>query len=292
MALQTFTAGQVLTASQVTALQANDYNQTVSTKTANYTLLAADKGTRLVGNGTSITFTVDNTIFSAGDTLKIHNINSTALTIAAGAGVTINAAAGLTIAQWQEAVLYATSASSFILFESTASSAQGLTLLNTTSFSGVNSVSLPANTFTSAYKNYKFVFNCVGSTFDFIRLRMRASGSDNSSNNYKWTLFSSQFANVSGNWSGTGNTTLQSSIIFTYMYNGFPTYQEGMIYNPQATEYTSLNALGVYVQDATTGGYSNHVNGALTVTTSYDSFSLIPASGTMTGSISIYGVNE
>ena len=167
----------------------------------------------------------------------------------------------------------------------------GMVLLNTTSFSGVASVSLPANTFTSAYKNYKFVFNCVGSTFDFIRLRMRASGTDNSSNNYKWTLLTSQFNQVNANWAGTGNTTLQSSIIFTYMYNGFPTYQEGMIYNPQATEYTSLNALGNYVQDATTGGYSNQVNGALTVTTSYDSFSLIPASGTMTGSISIYGVN-
>ena len=167
----------------------------------------------------------------------------------------------------------------------------GMVLLNTTSFSGVSSVSLPANTFTSAYKNYKFVFNCVGSTFDFIRLRMRASGTDNSSNNYKWTLLTSQFNQVNANWAGTGNTTLQSSIIFTYMYNGFPTYQEGMIYNPQATEYTSLNALGNYVQDATTGGYSNQVNGALTVTTSYDSFSLIPASGTMTGSISIYGVN-
>jgi hypothetical protein len=46
MALTTFTAGQVLTAAQLNAVQANDYNQTVSTKTASYTLVAADKGTR------------------------------------------------------------------------------------------------------------------------------------------------------------------------------------------------------------------------------------------------------
>jgi len=167
----------------------------------------------------------------------------------------------------------------------------GMVLLNTTSFSAVSSVSLPANTFTSAYKNYKFVFNCVGSTFSLINLRMRASGSDNSSNNYKWTNLSSQFALANGNWTPVGNTTLQSSILFTYMYNGFPTYMEGIIYNPQATEYTSLNAYGNYLQDATTGGYSQYTNGALTVTTSYDSFSLIPASGNMTGSISIFGVN-
>ena len=46
MAIQDFTAGQILTAAQMDALQANDYNQTVSTKTDNYVLVAADKGTR------------------------------------------------------------------------------------------------------------------------------------------------------------------------------------------------------------------------------------------------------
>jgi hypothetical protein len=50
MALTTFTSGQVLTAAQLNAVQANDYNQTVSTKTASYTLVAADKGTRVVMN--------------------------------------------------------------------------------------------------------------------------------------------------------------------------------------------------------------------------------------------------
>jgi hypothetical protein len=48
MAIQDFVAGQVLTAAQMDALQANDYNQTVSNKTASYTLVAADKGTRVV----------------------------------------------------------------------------------------------------------------------------------------------------------------------------------------------------------------------------------------------------
>jgi hypothetical protein len=161
----------------------------------------------------------------------------------------------------------------------------------TVSFSGASTVSLNG-VFSSAYKDYKFVFDCVGSTFDFIRLRMRASGTDNSSNNYKWTILNSQFNQVNGNWAPAGNTTLQSSILFTYMYNGFPTYMEGIINRPQATEYTSLNAFGNYVQDATTGGYSQYTNGALTVTTSYDGFSLIPASGNMTGSLSVYGYNK
>ena len=49
MAKQTWATGDVLTASSMTALQANDYNQTVSTKTASYTLAAADVGTREIG---------------------------------------------------------------------------------------------------------------------------------------------------------------------------------------------------------------------------------------------------
>jgi hypothetical protein len=80
MAIQDFTTGQVLTAAQMDSLQANDYNQTVSTKTADYTLVAADKGTRVVMNAAgATTITVDDSLFTAGDTLQLQNI---------GAGVT------------------------------------------------------------------------------------------------------------------------------------------------------------------------------------------------------------
>ena len=72
MALQTFTAGQVLTAAQVTALQSNDFNQTVSTKTADYVLVAADKGTRVEMNAAgATTITVNTDLFNAGDTIVL-----------------------------------------------------------------------------------------------------------------------------------------------------------------------------------------------------------------------------
>lgn len=117
MAKQTFTSGQVLTATQVNGLQTNDFNQTVSTKTAAYTFVVGDRGTRVVLNDTTPrTFTIDNSIFSAGDTIQVHNINTGVLTIAAGAGVTLNGADGVTLAQWQSGTIYFTSASSAILF--------------------------------------------------------------------------------------------------------------------------------------------------------------------------------
>jgi hypothetical protein len=97
MALTTFTSGQVLTAAQLNAVQANDYNQTVSTKTASYTLVAADKGTRVVMNvAAANTVTVNTSLFSAGDTLVIQNIGAGTTTVTAGTA-TVSSAGPLAI---------------------------------------------------------------------------------------------------------------------------------------------------------------------------------------------------
>ena len=85
MALQTFTASQVLTATQMNNLQANDYNWTVTAKTASYVLTAADKGTTItMSNAGATTITVNNSLFSAGDTLRIYNIGAGTCTVTAG----------------------------------------------------------------------------------------------------------------------------------------------------------------------------------------------------------------
>jgi hypothetical protein len=116
MAIQTFTAGQVLTAAQMNSLQANDYNQTVSTKTDSYTLVAADKGTRVVMNkATATTITVNTSLFSAGDTLFIQNIGAGTCTITAGTA-TVTTAGSLALSTWAGGTLYFTSASAAIFF--------------------------------------------------------------------------------------------------------------------------------------------------------------------------------
>ena len=118
MAIQTFTAGQVLTAAQMTSLQANDYNQTVSTKTASYTLVAADKGTRVVMNSASATtITVNTSLFSAGDTLVLQNIGAGVCTVTAGTA-TVSTAGSLAIPQNGSGVLYFTSAGVSIFYPS------------------------------------------------------------------------------------------------------------------------------------------------------------------------------
>jgi len=117
MALTTFTSGQVLTAAQMNALQANDYNQTVSTKTASYTLVAADKGTRVVMNSaSSTTITVNTSLFNAGDTLFIQNTGAGGTcTITAGTA-TVTTAGSLALGAWAGGTLYFTSASAAVFF--------------------------------------------------------------------------------------------------------------------------------------------------------------------------------
>ena len=109
MAKQTFTTGQVLTAAEMTTLQTNDYNQTVTAKTANYVLVAADAGTRItMSNAGATAITVNTSLFAAGDTLFITNIGAGACTITAGTA-TVSTASSLVLAQYDSGRLYFTS---------------------------------------------------------------------------------------------------------------------------------------------------------------------------------------
>jgi len=109
-----FTQGQVLTAAQMNAITTLPIND----QTASYVALVGDVGKRIVMNVASAnTVTINNSVFAAGDTIFIANKNA-ATTITAGAGVTINSASGLELAQYQSGTLVALSASSFLFFES------------------------------------------------------------------------------------------------------------------------------------------------------------------------------
>lgn len=128
MAKQTFTTGSVLTAAQMNSLQANDYNWTVSQKTASYVLVAADAGTRIEMNAAgATTITVNTGLFAAGDTLFIQNIGAGTTTITAGTA-TVTTASSLALSQYQSGTLYFSSASAAIFFGDSATPAAGSTL--------------------------------------------------------------------------------------------------------------------------------------------------------------------
>jgi hypothetical protein len=147
MAKQTFTTGQVLSAAQVNALQANDYNTTVSTKTASYVLVASDVGTTIVQNvATANTVTVNTGLFAAGDTLRIQNIGAGIATVTAGTA-TVNTANSLALPQWGSGILYFTAPSAAIFFPSAGAAAAAAATFS--GFSGTNSggINAPTSTF-------------------------------------------------------------------------------------------------------------------------------------------------
>ena len=107
-----FVASTVLTASQLNST----FNVPVETKTDSYTLVAADGGKRIVMNkATATTITVNTGLFSAGDSVWIHNIGAGTCTITAGTA-TVNTEASLALGQWGGGQLYFTSGSTAIFF--------------------------------------------------------------------------------------------------------------------------------------------------------------------------------
>jgi hypothetical protein len=116
---QTFTSGQVLTAAQMTSLQYNDYVWTVSTKTASYTLVADDAGTRIdVNSATATAITVNTNLFSPGQTLYIQNRGAGSCTITAGTA-TVSSSGSLVLGQYDGGTLYFVSTGVAIFFSAT-----------------------------------------------------------------------------------------------------------------------------------------------------------------------------
>ena len=109
---QTFTAGQVLTAAQMTLLQENIWIDDVNTQTGtSYTLVLTDAGKQVtMSNASASTLTVPanaSVAFVIGTRISVINLGAGIVTLTPAAAVTIsNAAADLTIPQYGVAILF------------------------------------------------------------------------------------------------------------------------------------------------------------------------------------------
>tara|TARA_R110002126_G_scaffold27356_2_gene91940 strand:+ start:481 stop:1320 length:840 start_codon:yes stop_codon:yes gene_type:complete len=262
MAIQDFTAGQVLTAAQMDNLQANDYNQTVSTKTANYTLVAADKGTRVVMNAAgATTITVNTSLFSAGDTLQLQNIGAGVTTVTAGTA-TVSSAGPLAIPQYGSGTLYFTSAGVSIYFPSAVTippASSGLTFISSTTCVNGSATQIN-NCFSSTYDNYTIQFTGVtGSTYGTgVQARLGSGGTPDTSSVY-YTGSSTWGSNL-GYWgimnvpntSGTNmsftmtiyvpNQARPTSGTGEYLYYSSSVALNGF-YNNTSTQYTDFTCI-------------------------------------------------
>jgi hypothetical protein len=287
MAKQTFVADAILTAAQMNSLQGNDFNQTVSTKTASYVLVAADAGTKIVMNSASATtITVNTSLFAAGDNVTILNISSGVCTVTAGTA-TVSTAGTLALVANAGGTLYFTSAGvSVFQADGVAASAGGLTLINTTTFVGQSSQSVN-NCFSATYANYLILFSNIvanNSTPRELTFRLRVGGVDNSTA----SSYSTQRVGAHSTSTAYAELLQQSQMLLEQISNSRQTNATVTLTNPFTTDKTGLdvkaNGFRTTLNDITVYGLGEH-----TQAVSYDGFTLISASLTISGTIRVYG---
>jgi hypothetical protein len=248
MALTTFTSGQVLTAAQLNAVQANDYNQTVSTKTASYTLVAADKGTRIVMNvATANTVTVNTSLFSAGDTLVIQNIGAGVTTVTAGTA-TVSSAGPLAIPTNGSGTLYFTSAGVSIFYPSAGPAASsGLTFISTTTASGTSFTI--SSCFSATYDNYVLQIGNVTTNSSPGKFRMRLGSGTAHAFNLNFVAMTGATYNADSSAS-TGNININSPFLTTPTTYGALTQTQSEIYIMQGLETSSTSFTDITFSNA------------------------------------------
>jgi hypothetical protein len=158
----------------------------------------------------------------------------------------------------------------------------GMVLLNTTSFSAVASASLPANTFSSTYTNYRLIVNIDAASTDsqILTVRLRAAGTDATGSNYSWALVKNAYT-TSGTFDGATQTSwIVGNSGVTNANFAFDLLQ------PFNAEPTNISGYAIQSSDIF------FVAAKHTLSTSYDSATILIGSGTMTGSYSIFGYNK
>jgi hypothetical protein len=170
-----------------------------------------------------------------------------------------------------------------------AATSQGMTLINTTSFSGVSSQAV-TSIFSSTYKNYKIILNITSVTSDcsiFIKMR---SGATDSSASYT----SNRLQVINGTVSGAyGSPETNGFFIFnpdTAVGSGY--YNASIdLSNPFESLTTTAQVFSVGLNQ--TGSYFLNLGGTLhELSNSYDSLNVLTSAGNMTGSIRVYGYNQ
>lgn len=136
--------------------------------------------------------------------------------------------------------------------------------------------------FSAAYTNYRLVMDYdAGTAGGNLDLRWRVGGTDNTTaNSYSAQLFQANSTTIAG-VRVTGSSLRIGSQQTTFT-NGIAMD----IYRPFAADTTGVS---VFNLDSSNNSYLTLVAGTHNQDVSYDGFTLIPAAGTLSGALTIYG---
>ena len=165
----------------------------------------------------------------------------------------------------------------------------GLVFITGASFTTQTSVSLPNDTFTATYRNYRMIWNVTGGPAGVATItgRLRASGSDSSASSYA-------NMNVGINTAGaadSGGSAGQTSFAYGTSYPSLnaPTLVLD-VYEPKNTQQTHLLGSALSVTADGNNYVGRHFVQRFNATTAFDSFTLISSvASSMTGYYRVYG---
>lgn len=164
----------------------------------------------------------------------------------------------------------------------------GLAYLTGATFTTVTSFSLPNDTFSATYRNYRMVINITAVTADAtFTMRLRGSGSDITSANYIDALQGIDFGGNAANLANVSATSWNmgeqdaTAVRYDVVLD---------IQNPKATAVTNVKSWYTYVNTAGTAVIVRQGVQQYDLTTSADSLSFISSvASSITGSYRVYG---
>lgn len=260
-------------------------------------ITAVTAGTGLTGGGTSgaVSLAIDSTVTTLTGTQTLTNktLTSPVLTTpsisnidAKGdllAGTADNTIGRLAVGTNGQILTADSAESTGLKWATPAASGGGFVKITAQSFSGSSAVNVN-DVFSATYKNYKVMLNLTSSAAGInCTYRMRVSGADNTSSNY-----ATQYINASGTSVAAGRASSQTSGEIVDIKN-VNANQEITFFNPFATELTYVTANGNW--EASAPILQQRYSG-FNATTSFTGFSIIPTSGTVTGSLIVYGLAD
>jgi len=161
----------------------------------------------------------------------------------------------------------------------------GLVLITKATFSGQSSVSIE-NCFSATYTHYIVKRNFSASAADLnVNVRLRVGGSDASGANYRYQVLEATSTTVSGA-RATGQSTFTAALGATELTA--IGWAELWISNPFEAVPTTMWRDAGYTMTGNLG--ITPIVQAHDLSTSYTGITVYPSSGTITGSISVWGL--
>lgn len=167
--------------------------------------------------------------------------------------------------------------------------ASGLVYVTGASFTAQSTVSLPNDTFTATYDNYRIIMDVTDiSATQTISARLRASGSDNTTANYNTTSLGIDTLGSTRNLLDNTATSFKfGGVLDGAIFQDYYSFSIDII-APKLSRFTEIH--GNLNWSGTTFFAGNYYNAVFAATTSFDAMSWIVAGGAnITGTYRVYG---